>query len=624
MSRDVARERVRATVGEELVDSAEAEAWTRIGEQAVWQADVVALPRSATPDAASMLIVTAGELIVHGEPVPYHPGTAEERATVLAQGVSAAARAAGRLPERLEVRDAEAAALLAPRPQLRGVQVSAAPLPQLDEAMKTLVGQMEGASLAARIVSPDTWRETGASAGELADFHRAATELYRLAPWKDPAMHVPLLLHLPGEERAWGASVMGDAGMAFGLALYSDPLDLLALMVGPELGTAMPRMLGYGLTVDFDRRDALTAVMQREITAAGWPVAGPRAYPRLFALNTEEGRVTADHVRKATLAVRGLTVFASDGDPEEEVGVQVLLFPFPGEDMDEDFADDEDDDEDGVWLEFGLPRAASPILPEGPGADPAAALRGRDDHEALKAAEEARHARFEAWLPTAIQTVREVDRQNARHWTDHLVGMAIPAGAFTEYDLRLFLYDLYVRTSGATKTAIRAMPELLPWIFRFLEEEEGIRYPFAESVLSELRALELQGRELGLELEETLAELGNVLYTSLDDCEMLHRREAAGGVVGWPDMMNREVAELDRELQRRWLLWHDEAVLQGTVGWDDLEITLVERQVEWENTPHPAYGGRTPAEVVRAWTESEQYLGMDQRAMMEALHAAGE
>ncbi len=625
MARDVARERVRAAVGDEAFDAVDAATWQAVEEQTVWQADVLPLPRSATAEAASMMIVTAGELVVNAEAVPYHASTAEERAAVIAQGLAVAARAAGRLPERLHVRDGDVAALLGARPQLRGVEVFAMPLPELDEAMQSLMGQLEGASLASRILSPDTWRETEATAGELADFHGAAAEFYRLAPWKDPEMHIPYLVRLPGEERAWGASVMGDAGVAFGLALYSDPLDLLSLMAAPEIGR-MPRMLGYGLTVDFDRRDALTAVMQREITAAGWPVAGPRAYPRLFALNTDEGRVTAAHVRNATLALRGLNVFAADGDPEAAVGVQVLLFPLPGELLDDDgfTEDDFDDDADDRPLTFRLPDAAAPICPEGPGADPAAALRGWDDRAALEAAEEGRHARFQAWLPTALQTVREVDRQNARHWTDHLVGTGVPAGALTEYDLRLFIYDLYVRKSGATKTAIRRMPQLLPWIVRFLEEEEGIRYPFAGSVLAELRDNELRGREAGIELEEMLAELGGDLYDDLNARAMLHRREELGGVVQWPGMMNGDVAQLDRELQRRWLLWYDEAVRQGTDDFDALEAALVARQVEWENTPHPAYEGRTPAEVVRAWTSSEPYLGTDQRALMEALHAAGE
>lgn len=610
LPRDLARERVKAVLGEEALAAAEEHMQSIIDEQPVWQADVVPLPFPTPDGVPSLMIVAAADVVVHGEVVPHHPATAEERATTIALAVSTAARAMGKLPERLHVRDAELAALLGSRPQMRGVEVVAAPLRELDEALNAFTEQMAATSLGARVTTPDTWRETGASHEEVAEFHRAAAECYRLAPWKHPEMQVPYLLHLPGEERPWGASLMGDAGMAFGLALYSDPLDLLSLMVSGDVAQ-VHLMQGYGLTVDFDRRNELTAVMQREITAAGWPVAGPRAYPQIFALNTEENRVTPAHVRQATLALRAMNVLANGGDPEEETGVGVSVFPFPGELVEEDL---EDDDDRLDWFE--LPDEAAPICAEGPGAQPEAALAGWDDRDRVEAAEEARHARFVAWLPTAIQAVREVDLQNARHWTDFLVGMGVPAGALTEHDLRLFLYDLYVRKSGATNTAIRSMPQLMPWIFRFLAEEEGIHCPFAEPVLEELRGIEVRGRLEGEPLEETLAALSYDVYDDLDSRMMLHKRDV-NGCVGWPDGMSPEVAILDRELQRRWLLWYDEEVRGGTTDLFDLEEVLIDRQVTWENTLHPALDGWTPADIVRAWVNSEASPGMASTARVD-------
>jgi hypothetical protein len=621
MPRDLARDRVKAVVGDEFFDMAEGMVRSAIGEQTVWEAEVVALQRPTEEGASSLLVIAAAGFVVHVEGVFRSPATAEERATIIAQAISPAARAAGSLPERLHVRDAEIAAALGPRLRARGMEVHAAEIPELDEALEAFLGQMEE-HRSANITTPDTWRETGASLEELAEFHRAAAEFYRVTPWNDGEMQIPFLLEFPSEERPWGASVMGDAGMAYGLALYSNPLDLLSLLASEPAVAGVPSMQGYALSVDFDRRDTLTTYMQREITAAGWPVAGPRAYPRLFALNTEETGVTAAHVRQATLALRAMNVLAAGEDPEEETGVAVSVFPLPGELLD----DEDDEDEDEEWDEeeeglgwFLLPDAAAPICPEGPGADPEAAIGAWDDHERMKAEEEERHARLEAWLPTAIQTVRKVDRENARHWTDHLVAMGIPAGAFTEHDLRLFIYDLYVRKSGATKTAIRRMPQLLPWIFRFLQEQEGIRYPFAEAVLEELREVVLRSQAEGRLLENTLDALSDEVYGDLDARAMLHTRSVIDGSVGWPDMMNADVADLDRELQRRWLLWYDELVRAGTVDFTELEDALTARQIRWENTPHPAYDGQTPAEVVRAYTSSEQYLGTDQTELMELL-----
>jgi hypothetical protein len=371
-------------------------------------------------------------------------------------------------------------------------------------------------------------------------------------------------------------------------------------------------MEGYAVTVDLDERGALTSAMQREITAGGWTIAGPRAYPRLFGLNLPERRVTADHVRQATLALRAINAMAGGKSAEAETGVRVSAFLVRDPDWDED---DEDDEDDRLCY-FVLPDEAAPICAEGPGAEPEAALAGWDDHDRMEEAEEARHARFVAWLPTALQTVRTVDLENARHWTDYLVGMGVPAGAVTEHDLRLFLYDLYVRKSGATKTAIRRMPQLMPWIFRFLEEEEGIRCPFADAVLEELREVEQRSRGAEQQLEETLVALSYEVYDDLDARVMLHKRDA-GDCVGWPDMMNAEIAILDRELQRRWLLWHDEEVRRGTTDFLDLELALLTRQNEWENTPHPAHGGKTPADVIRAYVSSREYLGTDWKELVD-------
>jgi len=257
------------------------------------------------------------------------------------------------------------------------MEVHAAEIPELDEALEGIVGQM-AEHRSANVTTPDSWRETEASREELAEFHHAAAEFHRRAPWNDREMQIPFLLELPGEERPWGASVMGDAGMAYGLALYSDPRDLLSLLASePAVGHVHP-MQGYALSVDFDRRDALTTFMQREITAAGWPVAGPRAYPRLFALNLDEGRVTAAHVRHATLALRAMNVLATGGDPEEETGVAVSVFPLPGELLEAD--DDEgyawDDEDEGLGC-FRLPDAAAPGRDGSPGGRARGVSRGR-------------------------------------------------------------------------------------------------------------------------------------------------------------------------------------------------------------------------------------------------------
>jgi hypothetical protein len=619
MNRDLARERVKSIVGEEAFEAAEERARTHIGEQAVWEADVLVLG-AALP---SLVMVAADGIIVQSEILTQRAGTPEQRAEAIAQAVSAAGRTSGRLPERLHVREAEVAALLAPRLQARAVEVHTAPIPALDEALEAVVGQMTGSPMAARLTTPDTWRETGASREELADFHRAAAEFYRLAPWKRPEMQPPLLLETPGDE-PWAASVMGDAGVAYGLALYSSVDDLVALLTADEPHLDPPPMEGYSLTVDLDRKDALSRGMQREIVAGGWTVAGPRAHPRLFALNPGERRVTAEHVRQATLCLRAVNAHARGLDAGAETGVRVSPLPLPNSvwEPDGDDAWDGEDDRLGYFL---YTETAGPMCAGGPGADPEGALRAWDDHPPMKTAEEERLARLEAWLRTGPHSaaVREEDVQNARTWSEHLVAMAVPAGAVTEYDLRLFLYDLYVRKCDPSEEAVKAIRGSLALIFRFLEEQEGIYYPFAAAVLEELDEAARRAEADGNSLKETLSALSYEVYDDLDLRAMLHKRERIGGLVHWPDMMSGEVAQLDRELQRRWLLWYDEAVRTGITDLGELEEVLAARQLAWEHAPHPSHEGQTPAEVVRAYLASEQYLGQGLEADGRLMRRAG-
>lgn len=598
MTGDMARERVRAVVGDELFEAAEAEMRALADEQRTWEGDV--MPIGTRKDEGAVVLLTAGPLVVHVEVLPYRPAGAEERAVTLAQALSAAGRAGSTLPQTLHVRDEEVAAALEPLLRARGIGVQAADLPGLDEAVQAVMSGMGVPEIARRLTTPDTWRETGASAQELAAFHEAAAAFYRLAPWDEPATQRPLLLELP-DETPWAASVMGDGGVAYGLALYSQPADMITLMMTGEPGT----MQGSALTVDYDQRGPLTAAMLREIKAAGWPIAGARAHPRLFGLNLPGDRVQAEHVRTATLCLRAVNALVRGDDPVEETEVRVSGLPLPFDNRDEEWDEWEDDDSLG-W--FRTVPFATPICAEGPGADPPAALRGWEDADAIHAAELERLPRLEAWLRDHIQEARKADLENARHWCEYLAMMGLPAGAVTEYDLRLYIYDLFIRKTDPSGEAVDALRTSFIAILRYFEEQEGIVYPFAHAVLDELREVETRAEQAAMSLRDALLTLSYEVYDDLDLRVMNHARDEEE-CVGWPDMMSPAIAVLDRELQRRWLLWYDELVRAGTTDFEALEQALLERQRAWEQAPHPAHDGRTPAEVIRAYVEQEDPAG---------------
>ncbi len=584
MGRDQARERARSIVGDEAFDQAEAEWMAAARRENVWTADVVPAPGQIreAPDGVALAIVTAGEWVVHTDVLSHRPAGAEERARDLATAVNAAARSLGIIPERVVIPYRDVAAALERQLEGRGITVECGDSEHLHGLINSVLAQMDASPARGRMSIALTWRETGASGQELADFHHAAAAFYTAKPWDVEDVPESLLLEFSGEEHSWAASLMGGGGQSFGLVLHSRPEDLQALWQSYDPSSAFLEMTGFTLTVDFDRKSELTRGMQREVAAARWPIAGPRAYPRLFSMNLPGRWIGSREVRLATQALRAVTALARGGDPLAETGVGVAPF-------------DPDAEEESRLDWFNDPEQAAPIGAEGPGvAEPAfVAWSTAEQRAAWEAAERARTDRFAVWLREQGVPEEEMDAdlQNADSWRWWLASVG-SAGAMTEYDLRVFLYDVYVRKTDPAPEATRALPRSMRRIVQWLEEREGIRYPFAAAVLDELDGIAARGRQLGEPLEETLRILSFEIYDDLDVRTMLPDSQ------GWPDMMNLEVAQLRDELQRRWLLWYDELVRAGVTDVADLEDALLDRQRAWEATPHPRVGGRTPAEVV--------------------------
>jgi hypothetical protein len=59
-------------------------------------------------------------------------------------------------------------------------------------------------------------------------------------------------------------------------------------------------------------------------------------------------------------------------------------------------------------------------------------------------------------------------------------------------------------------------------------------------------------------------------------------------------------AGLEHEVQRRWLFWRDEAIRGGIHDPREVRLAAIERQLQWEELPHPRLDGRTPLQVIQA------------------------
>jgi hypothetical protein len=588
MARDEARAHARSLIGEEAFDKAEGTMMGLMREAKVWSADIAPAIGSVreAPDAAlTVVLVCAGEFVAHAGVIPRRPAGVAERAQEVAAAVEAAIRIVGATPEQVNVPHVDLAQALALQLAGRGIDVVCAGSEELSDAMDATLAHMDPSPADGRMAIASTWRETGASADELADFHEAAAAFYAAAPWDEMDVPETLLLEFAGEKSPWAASLMGSGGQSFGLVLHSSPEALRELWTSFDPSSAFLNMDGFTLTVDFDRKGELTRTMQREISAARWPIAGARAYPRLFSMNLPGRWIGPGEVRRATQALRAVTLLARGGDPLAETGVRVT--PFDPE---------ADDDSRLDW--FDAPEDAVTICAEGPGVEPRPHFAMWDSAEELEAriaAEEARVAGFAEWLREqgVPEEEAKIDFDNADAWRWSVGGVGFP-GAATELDLRLFLYDLYVRKTDPTPEAVRALPRSMRRMVRWLEEREGVRYPFAAGVLDELERIAARAREMDEPLEDTLRILSYDVYDDVDIRAMLPSSD------GWPDLMNIDVARLRHELQRRWLLWYDELVRSGMTDLVELEDVLLARQREWETTPHPRVGDRTPAQVLAA------------------------
>lgn len=627
MERDRATERTLRLVGGAAVPG-ELPWHAPAREAEVWEADVVPLPAGFRDDphaAPALAIVGAAGFIVHGTVLAMRPTDAEGRARAVAEAVTGAGRELGVLPPALHVRDPALAAALAPELEGRGIAVSVAAMPELDDAIHESLKNLGGGAPTV-IVTHASWREVEAEPRDVEAFHAAAAFFYRVAPWERMDDDEPVILSVDGQPFA--AAVMGGAGMEFGLALYSELQDVMDLYENDDEDPSevLGAMRGHAVTVTFEARSQLSRAIQRETAAAGWEVAGAKAYPSLFGLQVPGFRITAREVRLMTAAM-ALIAAAVKGDDREEAIPEVvrevvdemdlLIVPFVG--------GDEDDDGEWPWPELDEAHA---IGPGGRNADPEAVLRcvWSEHDDPLADSEEARVERFRLWMRAQGLSNAALLRhlRTAEELCEYLAVMRVPAESATEYDLRSFLFDHLPRRVRLPKDVKRKLDDSLRVFVSWLEAEEEIAWPWASAVIAE-RALaaELRGEApAGAFWDEEVKEWRGTLWRDFFDRAMLHDRDLPGTAEGWPTLLTPELSQLRNELQRRWLIWYDEAVRAGTTAPEELFETLSLRQRGWENTPHPQLGGRTPRQAVSDY-ERESAASGREKTMKGTLDSTG-
>jgi hypothetical protein len=597
MGRDLAAEGVRHRFGLQPAAAA--------GAPGVWQADLapLAIRLGDDPDArpAVALVVESGQ-VLGVEILSSPPAEAAPVAGELERFLSDAARRVGAWPAHVQVRDPEVAEHLAAHLAPRDVRVTSHPhLAELDHALADLREHLDAGPDGAPASSPGSWAGWGLPRDVVAELFRAAAGFWRAAPWRWLPSDDPIRV-LEGTSRPWLCTVMGNGGETFGVGLYAEEEDFLR-MFDPD--PSFRGMLGPVLSLTFDPARELPPRMRREVAAAGWEVASAEAYPVLIALNTPGGGLQRSMADDLVRVLRTVPLLVAQHramlDPD-----RVLAHPLEWRSP-----------ETGVWLRLEpgpeslalLAEAPAwegplfPCLPEGPGADPEAALtRPRDTRPLLK--QELRAvARFvEALAAHGLSHATLLKHaQNANTFINALCGyLGVPLRAVSELELRSFLFELYPLKMRDSAGRTEAMPVSLTRFFEFLEVHEEIACPWAAGVLAERdryreRQASFPGGTLGEPaVEAWRAEAALDLYARALIFEPEHPDGTEWEPAGSP-VQGRLIAEL----LRRWLLWRDEVIRGGLTDPAAVRRAATARQKAWELAPHPELGGRSPMEAIQ-------------------------
>jgi hypothetical protein len=561
----------------------------------------VTIPLPVTEEVSvlpAVLLVVEGERVLFSDVSPSPLSGPGEEAREIELAIGEASRAAGYRPDRVLVRHAAVAAALSSP----GMEVSAAEvLPGIDFMAADLLDTMAALPPLPPLASPETWGGWGLPAVSVAEIFRAGAEFYRAAPWEVFSDEELIGAELPGG-RGWAACVLGGGEVQYGLVLYEEVEDYLGMLTasGPE--DAFEGLRGIVLSLSFEPRLVLPRSMVREIRRAKWEVASPAAYPHLTVLNPAGPGLAPEDAADLAVLLGAIArhVGAGGSDTDRGAGLApVWVDPESGAVL--RHMQVEAGQEESLW---SPPAVLRPACAEGPGAEPGAALQTPDDPDVLAAPGEALAGRFGEWLARTGVSRGTVDKHlfNAGVFVEYLVRWeGVPVPAVTEFDLRVFLYDWYLRKVHDTRTRVLAMPTSLRRFFTFLAEEEGISCPWADPVLHDRETFEIRYEEFpgGHWWDEEVKEWRAEVYDDLWERVFLPEQEMAGGGE-WEGTMGPVEAALHRELQRRWLLWRDEVVREGTTDPDAVRRELAGRQAKWERTRHPGLRGKTPVQAVRA------------------------
>lgn len=227
---------------------------------------------------------------------------------------------------------------------------------------------------------------------------------------------------------------------------------------------------------------------------SGLRIAGPGAYPSLWTRNTIGGGISRPQVDDLIASLGAIASLIASGD-----GAALLVDalatggrPFTWRDPSSGTLIQSDgfgSELPPLWVP---PSRLATALPEGDRANPLAVSSEESGPLELKQDAEL-IGRYASSQGGATLNRAERDVSFAVMFTQAMhLSQSIPLRAVTEYDFRIFLYDLFPRVVSATLGDMRDLRSSLRRFLAYLATEEGISYSWASPLLRDRAAFEFR------------------------------------------------------------------------------------------------------------------------------------
>lgn len=278
--------------------------------ESTWAADVVPVMVATEVDDGRpvLVLVTAGELIVHSDVRQRVGGEPADVAGALERAVSAAASAVGLAPAALLVRHESVAEALRPLLAARDIAVASGDTPELEAVARSGLEHLTGVGWWPPACRTGTWGAWALPPTLVRDVFAAAARFHRLAPWRSLGnLQAPRAVMPSGRE--WTCCVLGNAGEEYGLALYSDADDLFATVPLDPEEDPFGNVRGRIISVTFEPMSDAGATATGEARRHRWEVAGPGAWPSLMTVNSPGGGASRADVEDLIALLRAVPAF---------------------------------------------------------------------------------------------------------------------------------------------------------------------------------------------------------------------------------------------------------------------------------------------------------------------------